>query len=623
MGRYTASNIAVVMTVVDTVLPAITELKNKLEQDSGVVWTLPSDLSRGVLSTSGAFELAKKLGVTPVAAAHSVAASLSHFPGTTLSQTGPYLNIQLDMHSLQAVLENNIFGTGTAGVKKSEKILFEYVSPNVAKPLHAGHLRNIVVGESILRLLKTQYQTVISDNHWGDWGVQFGVLLWAIEAVQGRESELTVILNDTIVPLKTTTDSKIEYYVKLYVWANQQKDIVPEWDAQVRHYFALLERGDADSRMRWREIVGDSQAEIVEQLTALGVTPHDLNQGESFYEGEMVALGEFLEKNSLWSQDGQGRFIDFYAMQSSLMDERTQKRLAALAPTGENTSEHQLGRGYLRSTQGYTTYLFRDVAARIQWARDLQADEMITVVDHTQNHHLAQVFVVCAYLSQQSVFIAEYGVEVAGRLGGEHLKNIGYGFITLPSGKMSTRKGNFLTATEIIQPIFEKAKEKLSATVGTEIAQQVALAAIKWADLSKDWVSDAVFDAEKMLQFEGNTGVYQLYTIARLKSIGRKNKSESTVCDVASLNAVEREILASIYTFDMVVTQAAMVMKPHQICNYLYALTTKINSWYAQFQVSSELDPVRKQTLLLLCARVADHLVSGLSLLGIEAVDEL
>ena len=600
----------------------ISELKLHLEQISKVQWILATDPKNGVLSTSAAFVIAKEQKIPPAVAAAHILASLNTVEGLKFTQAGPYINCQLGDEVFAYILINTFV---LSPANRDDKILFEYVSPNVAKPLHAGHLRNINIGESVFRLLKTQYKTVISDNHWGDWGVQFGILLWAIQEVQKRGNpSLEIELNGQHITFEFgETNATIDSYVKLYVWANQQKATMSNWDQLVRAEFSHLEKGDAVSRARWQHIVTVSQTEIGRQLTTLGVTPHDLNQGESFYESEMKQLAHFLEAQGIWQADINGRFFDFYNFKCENFDVISQKRLLSLAPSGENTSDHQLGRGYLISTQGYTTYLFRDVAARIQWARDLHADAMITVVDHTQNHHLTQVFVVCAYLAQQPAFIAEYGADVSSRLSGGHLKNIGYGFITLPSGKMSTRKGNFLTAQEIIDPILAKASEKLGETVNKNIARKVAIAAIKWADLSKDWISDAVFDAEKMLQFEGNTGVYQLYTIARLHSILRKNPIENQGIDATSLNETEKEILTQIYGFELMVSQATDAMKPHQICNYLYSLASKLNSWYAKYQVSTEPNLIRKQTLLALCKKCTTHLTFALSLLAIEAVEEL
>jgi arginyl-tRNA synthetase len=359
-----------------------------------------------------------------------------------------------------------------------------------------------------------------------------------------------------------------------------------------------------------------------------------------------------------------------------------------------------LGRCYLVSSAGYTSYAFRDVAARIQWTRDLDAKTMITITGNEQIHHFQQVFAICEYLSNLKEFQDFFGNTVFENLKKENLVHIPYGFLTLSDGKMSSRSGNVLTIRDFFDQVQQTALENLVAknqqknqkedntleneeekfeistkesnlenfenskdlanTEGDLVwkSQKIALAALKWYDLNRSASENLVLNIPEILNFVGNTGVYQLYTFARIKNILKKCQADNSqileiennslnndfdsnfdgnskktnpenndkinfTADFNLLNTEEKIILKKLYLTDFVLEKICQNFKPHLLCTHLYELCTLINAWYGNNSVSGETDPIRQQTLLVLCTKITIYLRESLNLLGIEVLDDL
>lgn len=600
----------------------ILELLKKLENHfPGYEWSLPPNLEFGILATNQAFIKAKEEKKNPVELAKEIAKSIQIFANKNKLNIkavtqGPYINLDL------TEVEWQHFGNKKQGLSitpSNKKVLLEYVSPNVAKPLHAGHIRNANLGEALRRILNLKYKNLITDNHWGDWGVQFGILVWAWKIFTEKKS-LEVEINGevTTVKLSDFEADPIDTLVKVYVWGNQQKEIVKNWEQIVRDEFIKLENNDPENKKLWELFLEKSKTAIEKDLELLNVVKFDLNQGESFYEKDMKLLEEFMETHNIWKKEEKARFVD----------------LEDLNPEWKN-----FGRCYLISSNGYTTYAFRDVAARWQWARDHKAEKMITVTGNEQSHNFDQAFSIISHLAGLKSFEEfnttllnnqEEAKSTLDRLSRNNLIHIGYGFLTLPEGKMSTRKGNFLTARELIQEIEKHTKQVLlekSDNVNTDNLdnkiQKAAIAALKWYDMAKDSSTNVTLDIPKILSFEGNTGIYQLYTFARLNSILRKNSTTKHTFNFEKLNSDEQQILKQTYTLPFVLEKVCENYKPHLLCNYLFDLATKVNSWYAKYPVATEPDQKRKETLLYFCEYLKDHLKFGLDLLAIDTVDSL
>ena len=562
--------------------------------------------------------------------------------------------------------------------QSNEVLILDFVGANVAKKLHAGHMRNLNIGESLRRILKLKYPQLLSDNHWGDWGVNMGILIW------GWKMEAN---------LENYKKSPIDELTRIYVWANSQKENVEKWqnwDKLVRDEFVKLEQKDAENYTLWQDFVGQTKGNLEKDLKLMNVPTLDLDQGESFYEREVLNLWSFLEKNNIWQSDGKARFFDFEEICKKLPESSENLQLQKTFAS--------FGRCYLVSSSGYTSYAFRDIAARIQWIRDLNATKMITITGNEQIHHFHQVFGICHYLASLNEFQAEFGQKVSDKLIWQNLVHISYGFLTLQTGKMSSRKGNVLTISDLFLEVQTEARQILSQK--SQITEQIeletksakiTLAALKWYDLNRGSEENLVLNIAEILNFVGNTGVYQLYTLARLKSILKKNASNSQnnqnsqdlektetsqtqilqnlakskenlesqtlennseklaklenslenllenfeqnvektskniieSVDFTLLNSEEKNILKKLYLTDLVLDKICTSFKPHLLCNHLFELCTLVNSWYSKYSVSGETDNLRKQTLLKLVSKIVLYLQNSLELLAIESVEEL
>ncbi|GAB4143321.1 MAG: arginine--tRNA ligase [Patescibacteria group bacterium] len=596
------------------------------------IWTKPVSLEHGLFTTNLAFQVAKKLGQKPVEVVQVLQQDLNNYinanqlPLETVA-AGPYLNLKLKSEFYPEFL-NLRLGLSYADYlqneisKENRKVLLDYISPNVAKPLHAGHVRNADIGEAIRRLLKLTSTDLLTDNHWADWGVQFGIMFWGWKQLQ-QLGQVEVNMNGQIenISLADYDKNPIEFLVKVYVWANQNKDAVPNWDQLVRDEFIKLEEGDEENHQLRVKFLEVSQENMRDELKLLNVPPHDLELGESHYEADVKKLTSFLEEHNIWKKEEKARFFDF----ENLVD-------APGLPPELAKQMKSLGRCYLISSNGYTSYAYRDVAARWNWARDYQRDLAITITGNEQIHHFKQVFAIIAYLVTLPEFKEFVGEEVISRLQEHNLVHLSYGFLNLPEGKMSTRKGNILRAKDLINQIVDKAKttllEKNPETPNVqEKSIKIAVAALKWFDLNRDTTADIILNIPQILAFEGNTGVYQLYTYARLRSILRKaNKEdllESADDEDFNLNSDETQLLQQIYAFPEIVQEAALKFKPHLICTHLYDLATKVNQWYNSTSILKESDSIRRKALLKLVDLICANLAFGLDLLAIEVLEEM
>ena len=575
-------------------------------------WQTPPDLTRGIFTSNLAFRAAKDSGKNPVALASELIAELDAFIShsklpVTAETVGPYLNLRLEAEFYATLLTADL--TVNLVEPDSRLVMLEYIGANVAKRLHAGHMRNLNIGDALRRILSLKYPNLITDNHWGDWGVQFGVLLWAYKQN---------------VDQAAYTSSPLDELQRLYVWGNAQEDAVPNWAGLVRDEFVKLEQGNPRSRALWEEFVTISKKELAHDLELFGVPATDLEQGESFYEADMASLREFMDTRNLWHSEGEARYIDFEDLADKW--EGIDKSLAPRIAT--------FGRCYLISTNGYTTYAFRDVAARLQWARDHEIELAITVTDKTQAHNFNQAFAIICYLATLPAFTEQYGAATAARLQWDRLVHIGYGFLQLASGKMSTRLGNVLGLPELVGEVSQASAAAIS-TRSPELparerdirARAVALASLKWADLNRDPLTDVTLDPEAITRFEGNTGTYQLYTYARLRNVLRRAGYAPNLkpAGETQLSDDQCRLLDMLYTLPGVFEVAAAEYRPNLIATYVYDLSDLANRWYVASPKILELglDDSRREASLLLIDQVTKQLAFGLSLLGISTVEEL
>lgn len=614
-------NINQLLTTLNQFQPTLT--------NRNINWTLPVDLSHGILTTNLAFTLAKELKQNPNAIAGTIVGELSIFLNNSnlnleAKQIGPYINLIPNNDFYSSILTQSLDKENLVQTS-NQKFILDYIAANVAKKLSIGNMRNCNIGDSIRRILMLKYPNLVTDNHWGDWGVNMGILIWGWKVFDHTTFEASKIMIDKLT--------------RIYVWANAQKEVVEDWDNLVRQEFLKLEQKDPTNFALWQNFVITTKQDLRLDLDLMGVPKHDIEQGESYYEADMALLTEFMEKNNLWIADNKARYFDFEIMSQNWqgISEEFRSKVAGF------------GRCYLISSTGYTSYCYRDVATKLQYARDLKADLALVVTDKTQKHNFDQAFSIIYYLASLPEFVAQFGQETADRIIHQNMRHLGYGFLKLESGKMSARKGNVILLRDLVRDVELEAKRIILAkTPNTDLelieqkAHKVALSAIKWNDLKQSYEQDITFDINQVLNFTGNTGVYQLYTYVRLNSVLKRLKQvdlESTLTQknlesitlnksplsggkgVQIINPIEQSILSQMFTLPIVLESITGNYQIHLLTNHLYELSNLVNKWYNDVPILKDKD--RKEFFVVFVTKVMTHLEFCLDLLGIEVVEEL
>lgn len=515
------------------------------------------------------FSLAKTKGTKPNEAAKDLSASLRGAGKKLVSEVrtfGPYVNFFIDWSAYaSAAKEATSRDWGSSQEGRGKKVLVEYSSPNIAKPMHAGHLMTTIIGDSIHRIMKARGYNVIRINHMGDWGTQFGKLIvayqkWGDEGALKRE------------PIKEL--------VRVYVKFHEEAEKDTKLEAEARDAFADLEKGDKKLRAMWKRFVDASLQEFKRTYAELEVD-FDEWTGESFYEGMLHDVIEDAVKKI--AQEDQGSLII---------------KFDDLPPM------------LIRKSDGSSLYATRDLAALKYRASHFKFHKCIYVVGNQQSLHFQQVF------------------RAAGMLGyadPARCVHVPTGFIVLPEGKMSTRKGNAILAEEIL----DKARE-LSARIVEEknpkirnkedVIKKVAIGAIKYANLAQHRGKDVIFEWEKVVNLKGNSGPYLQYTSARASSILAEAKPKKVKLVYESPH--ERSLLLKISKFPDAVANAALTLTPHHVAVYCHELAEIFNRFYENCPVLKAEEPVRSSRLLLVAA-FKNTMARGLGLLGIDALEEM
>jgi arginyl-tRNA synthetase len=465
---------------------------------------------------------------------------------------------------------------GRSEVGSGRTVIVEYFQNNIAKPSHVGHLRSAVLGDSMVRILRFLGYKAISDTHVGDWGTQFGILLYAYKTM----GDQTIVEKDPISEL-----------YKLYVEMSAKIENQPELRDLGKAEFKKLEDGDPENRELWQWFVKVSMEDFERYRRLLGLLPFDYNLGESFYEDKMPAiLKEFSDKGLITTGETGELYVDLEAQ--------------------------GLGRCILVKSDGATTYHLRDFATYFYRKQEFDFYRNLYAVDIRQAHHFRQLFRVLE--------MAGYPAETDSCL-------IEFGLMTLPeTGAASTRKGQIISLNKLMSEAEQRAAdiiEQKNPDLKNKavIAKQVALAAIKYFDLSHNRKTDVEFTWDKALSFDGNTGPYLQYTHARIYGILRKAGHNEPLELVAPLDPVPLElvVMRKLHKFPEVVEQVTEEYLPNVLCNYLFELAQSFNSFYHAVPVMQETDPAKRQFRLSLITATAHALKNGLGLLGIEAPEEM
>ena len=473
---------------------------------------------------------------------------------------GPgFLNLRLRSSVLAAFVTGQLAdpAAGVVAVADPQVVVVDYSSPNVAKQMHVGHLRATIIGDCLNRVLTALGHRVIAQNHVGDWGTQFGMLVEQI-----LEDEIDVSGLD------------LASAEELYQLANAHFCADEEFATAARERVVALQAGDPETRATWRQLIEISLVGFNAAYRRLRVllTDDDL-AGESMYNDDLPAVVAELEASG-----------------AAVVDD------GALCVFVEGFNSPMI----VRKSDGGFGYAATDLAAIRHRVRTLHASRLVYVVGAPQSFHFEQVFRVAR-------LVGFLPAEVAA----EH---VAFGQVLGPDGKkFSTREGTAVTLTSLLD------------AAEAQAAPPVALAAIKYADLSTGLTKDYVFDVERMVQTTGNTGPYLQYAHARMAQVLRRAEADglatSTVVSVLEEPA-EQALALLLSGYGEVVAEVAQTLQPHKLCTYLYEVAGALSVFYEQCPVLKSEGEVRSSRLAL-CAATQKVLAAGLDLLGIEALDRM
>ena len=500
-------------------------------------------------------------------------------------------------------LKHSVLGQSLAAAARGEHLFFaaavspktvviDFSSPNVAKPMHVGHIRSTGIGDALQRTLRLLGHRVITDNHIGDWGTQFGKLLLGWKTCLDR----TALERDAITELE-----------RLYKVINAAGDADPARLEAAKSELVKLQAGDAENLAIWREMIRLSQVQFDTIYARLGVK-FDHALGESFYNPWLGAVvNDLLARGIARESEGAvGVFSD------GLLPPKEDPFLV------NRDGEWRADPALVRKSDGGFNYTTTDLATIDYRLKTWSPDEIVYVVDDRQSGHFKKLFLI----------FARWQPAAAPKT---RLIHVGFGKIMGDDGKpFKTRSGDTVKLGELLDEAEERAftivSEKsadLPETQRKEIARVIGLGAVKYADLLPNRQSDYVFSWDKMLALQGNTAPYLLYAYARIKSIFRKAESGDGKAEVFLAAPEEFTLAKHLLNFGITLEAVAEELRPNYLCNYLFELAGKFTAFYENCPVLKAADPATRASRLALCDLTARVLKQGLETLGIETVEQM
>ena len=547
---------------------------------------------------NGALAGAKKYKKAPFMIAEDVAANLagsSYFELVDVVKPG-FINLKLSKESVASYL-NGMKAEEKLGVENEETpktIMIDYGGPNVAKPLHVGHLRSAIIGESVKRILRYKGNQVIGDIHLGDWGYQMGLIITELKKRQpdlpyfdgSYEGEYPAEAPFTISELE-------EIYPTASAYAKEHEDYREE--ALQATY--LLQNGNRGYRAVWDHIMNVSVTDLKKNYENLNVE-FDLWKGESDAQKYIPDMVQMLKDEGYAHYDEGALVVDVQ----------------------EEDDNKEVPPCMILKSDGAALYDTTDLATLVEREQDYHPDEVIYVVDKRQELHFTQVFR-CA--KKTGIVPEETG-----------LKFLGFGTMNGKDGKpFKTREGGVMRLENLIREIDEEMYKKImdNRTVEAEEARRtsqiVGLAAIKYGDLSNQASKDYIFDVDRFTSFEGNTGPYILYTIVRIKSILNKYQENGGSLDGLTIrpaeNEYEKALMLQVLKFNDVFGAVYEETAPHKLCAYIYELANEFNKFYHETKILSEEDEEKKAGYIALLVLTRRVLETCIDLLGFEAPERM
>lgn len=540
----------------------------------------------GDYQVNGVMAVARRLKLNPRELAQKVADGLPPIPEVaSLEVAGPgFINIHLADIFLAARARSLLAGIRSLLpiAAPAQTIVIDYSSPNLAKEMHVGHLRGTIIGDSLVRILESTGHRVIRQNHVGDWGTQFGMLLAYLRLLGASSRELPGELSD------------LEAF---YRAAKAKFDADPEFAEQARASVVKLQGGDPEYLASWRLFIEESlrHCESLYRQLGIRITRDDLRP-ESFYNSQLPGIVERLDKQGLLSVSEGAKVV--------FLPEFTGKDGDPLPVI-------------IQKSDGGYLYATTDLAAIEYRCQKLGADRVLYVVDARQSLHFQQVFAV----ARAAGFCTDRC----------ELVHVAYGTMMGKDGRpFKTRSGDLVKLSELVNEGISRAQELVTAKnpdlepeTRADIARAVGVGAIKYADLAKNRTNDYVFDWDAMLSFEGNTAPYLLYAYTRIRSILKKQDiTDFSSTEILIGEAAERTLVIKILQLPEVLDQIQQDYCPNHLCAYLYELASLFMRFYEACPILKA-EPGTRRSRLALASLSAAVLKQGLDLLGLSTLEQM
>ena len=542
---------------------------------------------------------AKQYHKAPIQIAEEAVAQLKDNPAfLSVEAVKPgFINLRLAPEYVAAYLKEMSAADkfGLQGEETPKTVVIDYGGANVAKPLHVGHIRPAIIGEAVKRIERYMGNHVIGDVHLGDWGLQMGLI---IEGIRERQPDLPYFDPDFQGEYPTEPPFTISELEQIYPAASAKSKEDPEFSARAHEATLKLQQGDRGYMAIWHHVMNVSVADLKKNYKNLNVE-FDLWKGESDAEPYIADMVKYL-KDGGYAVESQG---------------------ALVVNVQEPEDKKEIPPCIILKSDGATLYATTDLATLVQREQDYHPDKVLYVVDKRQALHFEQVF----RTAKKSHIVPET----------TRLQFLGFGTMNGKDGKpFKTRSGGVMRLEYLISEITDTVKQRIlenniiTGDAVDEIAGIIAVAALKYGDLSNLATKDYAFDMDRFSAFEGNTGPYILYTIVRIKSILAKYQ-EKTGNDpqqaelLPPQNQIEKDLMLQISRFADNIQLAYRDTQPNVLCAYIYDLCCAVNRFYHETRILTEADEKRQQGYIALITLAKRVLETCIDLLGFEAPEKM
>ncbi len=547
---------------------------------------------------NGAMAGAKRYKKAPIMIAGDVAAKLGEsrcFEEVVAANPG-FINLKLKKEYVAEYL-NQMGAEEKLGLEESEEpqtIVVDYGGPNVAKPLHVGHLRSAIIGESVKRIARRMGHQVLGDIHLGDWGYQMGLIITELRL---RKPDLPYFEEDYQGEYPAEAPFTIGELEEIYPTASGKAKEDEEYRKEALQATYLLQNGHKGYRAVWQHIMNVSVADLKKNYERLNVH-FNLWKGEADAQAYIPDMLEWMKRDGYAHIDEGALVIDVQ----------------------EETDTKEIPPCMIQKSDGASLYGTTDLATLIQREQDYKPDRIIYVADKRQDLHFLQVF----RAAKKTGIVPEE----------TSLKFLGFGTMNGKDGKpFKTREGGVMRLENLIGEIEDEMYKKIAEnrTVAREEAQETAkivgMSAIKYGDLSNQASKDYVFDVDRFTSFEGNTGPYILYTIVRIKSILNKYQAGGKTLEGAQIegahNDSEKALMLEAVKYNEVVETAFEELAPHKICAFIYDLANAFNRFYHETKILAQEDAAKQKSYIALLVLTKRILEDCIDMLGFEAPERM